>query len=114
MQFRIGENSDFHQTPHIYVFSRADYEYNSENCRLVNFHGKTRKIMVVYVCLNQYTKFHKMSIQLVDLIEIHICCYMHFFLRLIVSEKITDTFDIKFKYLKVIQATRHACLFDSI
>ena len=26
-----------------------------------------------------------------------------FFLRLIVSEKISDTFDIKFKYLKIIQ-----------
>ena len=43
MQFRIGEPSDFHQTPHIYVFWHTDYEYNSENYRLVDFHGETIK-----------------------------------------------------------------------
>ena len=32
---------------------------------------------------------------------------MYFFLRLIVPEKISDIFDIEFKYSKVIQATRH-------
>ena len=47
VQFRIDESVNFHQTPYIDVFWRADYEYNSENCRLVNFHGETIKIMVV-------------------------------------------------------------------
>ena len=32
---------------------------------------------------------------------------VHFFLRLIVYEKISDTFDIEFKDPKIIQATRH-------
>ena len=31
---------------------------------------------------------------------------MHFFLRLIVSKKISDSFDIEFKYPKIVQATR--------
>ena len=43
VQFRIGESSDFHQTPYIYVFLRVDYVYNSENFRLVDFHGETIK-----------------------------------------------------------------------
>ena len=41
MQFRIVESSDFHQTPHIYVFWRADSEYINENCRLADFYGET-------------------------------------------------------------------------
>ena len=65
VQFRIDDPFYFHQTPNIYVFWRADCEYNSENCRLVDFHGetikKTIKIMIVCVYLNQYTKFRKMS-----------------------------------------------------
>ena len=32
MQFRINEFSDFLRTFYMYVFRRADYEYNSENC----------------------------------------------------------------------------------
>ena len=43
VQFRIGEFSDFLRTSHIYVFRRADYEYNSENCRLVDFHVKNHE-----------------------------------------------------------------------
>ena len=55
--------------------------------------------MVFCVYLNQYTKFRKMFQKLiVDLIEIYIFCNMHFFLQLIISKKINDTFDIKFKY----------------
>ena len=57
--------------------------------------------MVVCVYLNQYAKFLKMiQIKFVDLIEIHIFCFMHFFLRLIFSEKISDTFDIEFELRK--------------
>ena len=48
----------------IYVFRRADYEYNSENCRLADCLGKNHEnlmeIMVFGVCLSQYGKFFKM------------------------------------------------------
>ena len=41
-----------------------DYEYNSENCRLADFHGKNHEnpmqIMVFSVYLSQYAKVHKM------------------------------------------------------
>ena len=60
MQFRIDEPSVFNQTPHIYVFLSTDYEYINENCRLVDFHGETIKIMVFCVYLNQYVKFRKL------------------------------------------------------
>ena len=43
VQFRISEFSDFLQTSYTYVFRRADYEYDSENERQGDFHGKTMK-----------------------------------------------------------------------
>ena len=64
MQFQIGKISEFLRTPQIYVFRRADYVYNSENCLLVDFDGKNHenplKIMVFGVYLIQYAKFLKM------------------------------------------------------
>ena len=63
-QFQISEAYDFHKTPQVYVFWRADYEYNSGNCRIVDFHGETLKNQYKSWCLrlylNQYAKFRKM------------------------------------------------------
>ena len=42
-KFQKDELSHFHKIFHIYVFWRAEYKYNSENCRVVDFHGETIK-----------------------------------------------------------------------
>ena len=64
MQFWIDEPSDFHKTIHIYVFWRADYEYNCENCRQVDFHDENIKnynfmqlILLSYVSCYSFTLF---------------------------------------------------------
>ena len=50
--------------------------------------------MVFFVYLSQYAKFCKIiQTKVIDLIEIHIFCLKHFFLRVIFFEKISDTSD---------------------
>ena len=47
--------------------------------------------MVFCVYLRKYAKFRKMfQTKVVDLIEIHIFCWKHFFLEVILSEKMSD------------------------
>ena len=43
MQFRKGESSDSFEAVFTYIFWRTDYEYNSANCRLGDFHGKNHE-----------------------------------------------------------------------
>ena len=51
--------------------------------------------MVFFIYLSQYAKFYKIiQTKVIDLIEIHIFCLKHFFLRVILFEKISDTSDI--------------------
>ena len=82
VQFRIGEFSDFLRTPHIYVFRRADYEYNSENFRLPDFHGKNHENHGFWRLSQPICKISQNvpNVICVDLIEIHIFCYMHFYI----------------------------------
>ena len=58
--------------------------------------------MVVCFYLKQYAKFRKMNITSRPHRDTHVF-QIHFFLRLIFSEEISDTFDIEFKYQNIIQ-----------
>ena len=50
--------------------------------------------MVFFVYLSQYAKFCKIiQTKIIDLIEVHIFCFKHFFLRVIVFDKIINTSD---------------------
>ena len=84
IKFRKSESSHFFETVCTYVFWRTDYEYNSENCRLADFHGKNlenpTKIIIFGVYLRKYWKFWKMfQTNAVALIKIHILCLINFF-----------------------------------
>ena len=58
--------------------------------------------MIFGVYLNQYAKFYKMfKTKVVHLIEIHIFCFKNFFPRVIVSEKISDTYIFMKKPIKI-------------
>ena len=57
-QKRYQTRYNISDSPHIYVFRHADYEYTSKNCQLADFHGKDHenlmKIMVFGVYLRKY------------------------------------------------------------
>ena len=81
IKFQKGEASDFFETVCTYVFWRTDYEYNSENCQLVDFHGKMHehhmKIMVFGVYIRKFWKMFQTNV--VALIKIYILCLINFF-----------------------------------
>ena len=80
----------------------ADYEYNSENYQIVDFHSETIKNHKNHGRLRLFQPICKISQNVPNITcrphrDTHFLLHL-FILQLLVVEKIRDTFDIEFKY----------------
>ena len=88
-------------SPHIYVFRHADYEYNSKNGYRTDFYGENHEspmnLMVFGVYLKKYWKFWKMfQTNIIAIIKIYILCCKNFLIALIAFEKFDEKlYDMK-------------------